>query len=85
MGDLAYLNQILKEFKESNKENCTFNESIYLFSSFKVIKGTIKNLDLDYISYSKQPNLIEHIKLTTIKDNIRNSIQFHIELPLKEG
>lgn len=52
--DLTYLNTVLQEYKDhSNKENYTFNELIYMFTSFKVIKNTIKTLNLDYIPYSK--------------------------------
>lgn len=52
--DLTYLNTVLQEYKDnSNKENYTFNELIYMFTSFKVIKNTIKTLNLDYIPYTK--------------------------------
>jgi hypothetical protein len=30
-----------------------------MFTSFKVIKTTIKNLNLDYVPYSKEVSLVE--------------------------
>lgn len=51
---------------------------MYLFTSFKVIKGTIKNLDLDYIPYSKEPQVIDQLKTNIIKDNLKNSVNFNL-------
>lgn len=75
--DLQYLAQILKEFRENNKENCSFSELLYLFSSFKVIKTTIKNLNLEYLPYSKEPQVIELGKIGA-KELLKGSVRLRL-------
>lgn len=82
--DLQYLAQILREFRENNKDNCSFSELLYLFSSFKVIKTTIRNLNLDYLPYSREPQLLDLGKLAP-KELFKGSVRLRLDLPLKVG
>ena len=53
-----------------------------MFTSFKLIKGTVKNLDLDYIPYLKDINLVEINKID-YKDTLHDFIKLKLNLPLK--
>ena len=53
-----------------------------MFTSFKLIKGTIKNLDLDYIPYLLEINLVE-INKNDYKDPLREFVKLKLNLPLK--
>ena len=53
-----------------------------MFTSFKLIKGTIRNLDIDYIPYLKDVNLVE-INKFHYKDTLREFVKFKLSLPLK--
>lgn len=53
-----------------------------MFTSFKIIRTTIKHLDLDYIPYLKDLNLIE-INKYHYKDNLREYIKLKLNCPLK--
>lgn len=53
-----------------------------MFTSFKLIKGTIRNLDIDYIPYLKDVNLVE-INKFHYKDTLREFVKLKLNLPLK--
>lgn len=61
-----------------------FNELVYMFTSFKLIRGTIKNLNLDYVPYLKDVNLVE-INRYHYRDPIKDYIKLKFDLPLKFG
>lgn len=75
--DLQYLAQILREFRENNKENCSFSELLYLFSSFKVIKGTVRNLNLEYLPYSREPTVLELGKVAA-RELLKGSVRLRL-------
>lgn len=81
--DLSYLSEILHEYKEkSGKDSATFGELVYLFTSFKVIKSTIKSLNLDYIPYQKEIAIVEINKYHN-KDLFKDFVKLKLDLPLK--
>jgi hypothetical protein len=53
-----------------------------MFTSFKLIKGTIKNLDLDYIPYLRDINVLE-INKNDYKDPLHGFVRLKLNLPLK--
>lgn len=55
-----------------------------MFTSFKVIKGTVKNLNLDYFPYTKDIQIIETNKYQ-FKETLKDVIKFKFDLPLKLG
>jgi hypothetical protein len=55
-----------------------------MFTSFKVIKGTVKGLNLDYVPYLKEVPLIE-LNRYNYKDMLRHYVGLKLDLPLKFG
>jgi hypothetical protein len=53
-----------------------------MFTSFKLIKGTIRDLNLDYIPYLKDINLVEVNKFH-YKNPLRDFVKLKLNLPLK--
>jgi hypothetical protein len=53
-----------------------------MFTSFKLIKGTIKNLDFEYIPYLKDINIVE-INKFHYKDTLKEFVKLKLNLPLK--
>lgn len=75
--DLAYLIETLQTYREENRDTNSLTESLYVYSSFKVIKKTMKTLNLDYISYAnKNVNLLEYNK-GKYDDAVTSLLKFH--------
>lgn len=53
-----------------------------MFTSFKLIRGTIKHLDLDYIPYLKDVSIVE-ISKTNYNDRLKDFVKLKLNLPLK--
>lgn len=54
-----------------------------MFTSFKVIKGTIKTLDLDYVPYTKDVSFIDVNKYHSAQ--LKDYVKLKLDLPLKFG
>lgn len=54
-----------------------------MFTSFKVIKGTIKTLDLDYVPYNRDVSLIDFNKYHPAQ--LKDYVKLRLDLPLKFG
>lgn len=54
-----------------------------MFTSFKVIKGTIKTLDLDYLPYTKEVSLVETNRYRS--GYLNDLVKLRLDLPLKFG
>ena len=55
-----------------------------MFTSFKVIRGTIKGLNLDYVPYVKDFSVID-INRYHYKDSLKDYVKLRLDLPLKFG
>ena len=53
-----------------------------MFTSFKVIKSTVKGLNLDYVPYSKDISVID-INKYHYRDTIKDYVRLKLDLPLK--
>jgi hypothetical protein len=53
-----------------------------MFTSFKLIRSTIRHLDLDYIPYLKDLSLVQTTK-THYRDVLRDYVKLKLSLPLK--
>lgn len=55
-----------------------------MFTSFKVIKGTIKGLNLDYVPYLKDVSVVD-VNRYHYKDTLKDFVKLRLDLPLKFG
>ena len=53
-----------------------------MFTSFKVIKNTVKGLNLDYIAYCKDISVVD-VNKYHYKDTIKDYVRLKLDLPLK--
>ena len=53
-----------------------------MFTSFKVIRGTIKGLNLDYVPYIKDINVVD-VNRYHYKDTLKDYVKLRLDLPLK--
>lgn len=53
------------------------SELVYNFTSFKVIKQTVKVLDLDFLSYGKDVSLME-INKYDLMESLKDMLKFKL-------
>lgn len=83
-ADLDYLASILREYRDSFRDNSPLNELVYLFTSYKMIRSTLRNLDLEYLAYNRDITLAD-IHRRPLKDAIDGLIRLKLDLPLRES
>ena len=81
--DLHYLGETLREFRFNCKENTSLNDLTYFYSSFKVIKKTIKSLSFDYIPYENNDIRIVEFDRDLTERVERELVKFKLSLPIK--
>jgi hypothetical protein len=84
LTDLEFLRLSLKEFREhNNKENSSLNAVVYMFSAYKIIRKTVKSIDMNYVQYTPQDLSVVELDRRALNESIANFGRIKLDLPLK--
>lgn len=84
LTDLEFLRTSLREFREhNNKENSSLNAVVYMFSAYKIIRKTVKNIDMNYLQYVPQDLSVIDLDGRQLKEAIASYGRVKLELPLR--
>jgi len=82
--DLEFLRSSLREFREhNNKENSNLNAVVYMFSAYKIIRKTVKGIDMNYVQYTPPDLSVVDLDHRSLKEAIASIGRIKFDLPLK--